>query len=75
MLIEHESVSPLHAILRTTKDHKIQVMDQLSEHGTAIVRLGTNEEVEVAGGLETVENGDTLRIGEREFFVFLLPKL
>jgi len=75
MLIEHPSVSPLHAIIRTTKDNKIQIMDQLSEHGTAITRLGSNEEVEVAGGLETVENGDILRIGEIRFLVFLLPNI
>ena len=62
MLIEHESVSPLHAILRTTKDNKIQIMDQLSEYGTAIIRSGTNEEIQVAGGLETVGNGDILRL-------------
>ncbi len=75
MLIDHPSVSPLHAIIRTTKDNKIQIMDQLSEHGTTIIKLGSNEEIEVAGGLETVENGDTLRIGEISFFVFLLPNL
>ena len=73
MLIEDETVSPLHAILRTTKDHKIQIMDQLSEYGTTIIRAGTNEEIEVAGGLETVENGDILRIGEINFSVVLLP--
>ena len=75
MLIEDETVSPLHAILRTTKDNKIQIMDQLSEFGTAIIRAGTEEEIEVAGGLETVENGDTLRIGERRYSVILLPEV
>lgn len=73
MLIEHASISPLHAILRSTKDGRLQVLDQLSEHGTGITRLGETEEVEVAGGLELVENGDTLRFGERRFLISLLP--
>jgi hypothetical protein len=72
-LIEHETISPLHAILRTTKDGRLQVLDQLSEHGTGITREGESEEIEVAGGLELIQNGDVLRFGERRFLVSLLP--
>lgn len=73
LLIDHESISPLHAILRTTKEGKLQVLDQLSEHGTGITREGETEEIEVAGGLELVQNGDTLRFGNRHFLVCLVP--
>lgn len=73
MLIQDDSVSPLHAILRTTKEGNLQVLDQLSEYGTGITRQGESEEIEVAGGLETVKNGDILRFGKRSFLVCLLP--
>lgn len=73
LLIEDSTVSPLHAILRTTKEGRLQVLDQLSEHGTGITKSGEGEEIEVAGGLELVENGDILRFGERRFLVSLLP--
>ncbi len=73
MLIQDDSVSPLHAILRTTKEGNLQVLDQLFEHGTGITRQGESEEIEVAGGLETVRNGDILRFGKRSFLVCLLP--
>jgi len=74
MLINDKTVSPLHAILRATKDGKVQVLDQLSEHGTAVIKKGEKEETEITGGLEEVNDGDTIRFGERTFEVCLISK-
>ena len=73
ILIDDETVSPLHAIVRATKDGKVQVLDQLSEFGTAVKKPGQEEELEVSGTMVTVDHGDMLRLGERHFVVCLIP--
>lgn len=73
ILIPDESISPLHAILRATKDGKIQVLDQLSEFGTGVMRAGAKQETEIAGGLESISHGDTVRFGERTFVICVVP--
>ncbi|MFN8391723.1 MAG: FHA domain-containing protein [Bdellovibrionota bacterium] len=73
ILIEDETISPLHAIVRATKDGKIQVLDQLSEFGTGITRTGQSEEQEVSGTMVSVDHGDILRLGERRFVVCSIP--
>ena len=74
ILIDDETVSPLHAILRATKEGKMQVLDQLSEHGTGVYRAGEEDEIEVAGGLEDLDHGDTVRFGDRYFLICLVPE-
>ena len=75
ILIDDETISPLHAIIRATKDGKIQVLDQLSEHGSGVVRVGSDEEVDAAGSTVTVEHGDTIRFGSRFFTVCMIPAI
>jgi hypothetical protein len=75
ILIHDETISPLHAILRATKDGKLQVLDQLSEFGTGVKKVGDDEEKEVAGGLEEVNHGDIVRFGERHFVICLVPNV
>jgi hypothetical protein len=75
ILIEDETISPLHAIVRATKEGKIQVLDQLSEFGTGVLRVGQSEEQEVSGTMVAVEHGDVLRLGERHFVVCTIPKV
>lgn len=74
IFINDESISPLHAILRAGKDGTIQVLDQLSEFGTAILRVGEDSEVEISGKLETVCHGDILRFGQRKFVLCCVPQ-
>ncbi len=74
IIIDDETISPLHAIIRATKDGKLQVLDQLSEHGTGVIRAGEDEEIEIAGGLEPLHHGDTVRFGERYYLVSLVPE-
>ena len=75
ILINDETISPLHAIVRATKDGKIQVLDQLSEHGTGLIRSGEEEEEELTGAMASLDHADTIRFGERKFIVCLIPGL
>ena len=72
LIIKNESVSPMHAILRVGKGGEIQVLDQLSEHGTKISRFGSSELEELSGEKTTVEHGDIVWFGERKFHVCVI---
>jgi len=74
MLIDDETISPLHAIIRATTEGKVQILDQLSEFGTGIFRVGSDTEEEVAGTMAVVSHGDTVRFGKRQFTICLVPK-
>ncbi|MBP9838474.1 MAG: FHA domain-containing protein [Proteobacteria bacterium] len=73
ILINHPTISPLHAVVRAAKDGKIQILDQLSEFGTGIVKAGTDEEIDIAGSMIEVAHGDIVRFGERKFVVCSVP--
>ncbi len=75
LLVSDETVSPLHAILRATKEGKVQILDQLSEFGTGVTRAGQSEEVEITGSLETINHGDLVRFGQRHFVVCIVPQV
>lgn len=74
ILIADESISPLHAIMRATKEGRIQVLDQLSEYGSAIQKVGTDQEEDIAGSMVNVEHGDQIRFGKRRFIICLVPR-
>lgn len=73
IVIDHETVSPLHAILRVSDKGAIQVLDQLSEFGTSVTREGSEEEEEIAGSMASISHGDKVRFGERTYVVCLVP--
>jgi pSer/pThr/pTyr-binding forkhead associated (FHA) protein len=73
ILVEDESISPLHAILRGTNEGTVQVLDQLSEFGTGVIRAGSDKEEEVLSSLATLAHGDVVRFGKRHFVVCLIP--
>lgn len=73
IVIEDESVSPLHAVVRATKDGKIQVLDQLSEYGTGVTSTGETEERDATGAMVNVQHGDIVRFGERRFLICMIP--
>ncbi len=75
ILIDDETISPLHAIIRATRDGAIQILDQLSEYGTAVISSGSDEEKEVTGSLVGVDHGDVVRFGERRFVVCRVPEV
>ena len=72
LVINDDTVSPMHAILRIAEDGEVQVLDQLSEHGTRIVRCDTGKEEELSGDKSTIEHGDIILFGERRFNVCIV---
>jgi hypothetical protein len=76
LVITHETVSPMHAIMRIAEGSSVQVLDQLSEHGTRITRGGSGqdagENVLLSGDKASLRNGDILSFGGRSFHVCLV---
>lgn len=76
LIINHDTVSPMHAIMRIADGGAVQVLDQLSEFGTRIVRGGSGqdagEELLLSGDKASIRNGDVLSFGERNFHVCLV---
>lgn len=72
--INDNTISPMHAVLRVTKEGKVQILDQLSEFGTGITRVNADTENDVSGTMETVDHGDIVRFGSRYFVVCLVPE-
>lgn len=72
LLLEDETVSPMHAILRINKGGAVQVLDQLSEHGTKIRRYASGDEEELSGDKGALEHGDVVIFGKREFSVCII---
>lgn len=73
ILINDETISPLHAIIRATAEGKVQVLDQLSEYGTGLFKSGSEEEEEIAGTMAAVNHGDRIRFGKRHFTICMVP--
>jgi hypothetical protein len=73
IIIQDESISALHAIVRATDDGKIQILDQLSEFGTGVTPLGKATEDDVSGSMVSVKHGDSVRFGKRKFIVCCVP--
>lgn len=74
LVINDESVSPMHAVMRIGADGDIQVLDQLSEHGTKITRAGSDTEEQLSGEKSSVGHGDLITFGSRSFYVCLVQK-
>lgn len=75
ILIDHPTVSPMHAILRIAPTGIIQVLDQLSEHGTLIKRSGSDEVETLSGDKSNLEHGDIIQFGERSFYICLIAQV
>lgn len=72
LVIPHESVSPMHAIMRISADGSILILDQLSEHGTRIQRGETGKEESLMGDKSTIHHGDVVIFGECEYHVVVM---
>lgn len=70
--IRDRTVSPMHAIMRVQSGGEVQVLDQLSESGTRIIRAGSNEEELLSGEKGVIRNGDIVSFGDRKYHVCLL---
>ena len=74
LLIKESSVSPMHAIMRITPNGEIQVLDQLSEFGTRIQRFGLDSWEELSGDKASLEHGDVVKFGQRQFNVCVIAR-
>lgn len=72
LVLNHESVSPSHAVLRVATGGAIQVLDQLSESGTRIRKFDTGEEILLSGDKMVLNHGDVVSFGDRNFHVCLI---
>ncbi len=72
LVIGHESVSPMHAIMRISADGSILILDQLSEHGTKIRRGEAGKEDALMGDKSTIHHGDVVIFGECEYHVVVM---
>lgn len=72
LVLASETVSPMHAIMRIGATGEIQVLDQLSEHGTVIQRFGSEDEETLSGDKGSLEHGDVISFGERKLHVCIV---
>ncbi len=74
LVVNDDTVSPMHAIMRITQDAEIQVLDQLSEFGTRIQRAGSEDQEELSGDKGVLGHGDLIMFGERKFHVCIVAR-
>ena len=67
LVLDEESVSSPHAALRGSPQHKLLIQDIFSEHGSYVIRAGTDKESPVNGPTK-LEHGDWLKIGNSTRF-------
>ena len=76
LYLKDESVSPMHAVLRVGQSGDVQVLDQLSEYGTKIKRINSEDsdkldEIELSGEKSVIKHRDVICFGKRKFIVSL----
>lgn len=74
LVLSDESVSPMHAIVRVSSEGDVQILDQLSEFGTRILRARTDDEEDLSGEKSDLFHGDVVSFGERSFSVCLVSR-
>ncbi len=72
IVIGDPSISENHAMIRIHKHGDVELVDQFSEHGTALLRSKNQEEV-LLSAVALLSHGDRLRFGKRHFTVCLVP--
>lgn len=72
LVVAGDSVSPMHAIMRVAAGGGLQVLDQLSESGTRVKRVGQREEEFLSGEKSSLSHGDIVFFGDRKFHVLLV---
>lgn len=72
LVLDDKSVSPMHAIVRLADFGELQILDQLSEQGTRIIRGDSGEEEILSGEKGTAYHGDTIIFGKKKFSVCLI---
>ena len=72
LVLDDESISSPHALVRINADAGIVVQDLMSETGTFVKSQGEEEYVAETEAIQ-LENGDWLKLGDLEFLLALVP--
>ena len=72
LLLRNVTVSPMHAVLRIGMNGSLQILDQLSENGTKILRYDNGQELELSGDKAALNHGDVIQLGDCVFSVCLI---
>lgn len=75
LLVDDDSVSNPHAVIKADKKGNIMLLDQLSESGSAVIRAGTAAEIDAVGTAIELRQGDIIRFGARYFIFCAVPKI
>ena len=75
ILIEDNSISPLHAVIKVSVSGEIQVMDQLSDNGSSVLKINSNSELDASEAPVRLQHGDLVRFGRRYFVFCGVPKM
>jgi len=75
LLIEDESISALHAVIKVLPTGEVHILDQLSEYGTGIMKQGSPHEEDASGGTVKLSHGDVVRFGKRYFVFCSVPRI
>lgn len=72
LVLRHQSVSTMHAIMMVSADGSILILDQLSESGTIIRRAKDGREESLMGDKQTLYHGDVVVFGECAYNVCII---
>lgn len=75
IVIEDGSISALHAVVKVFAKGEVQILDQLSENGTGILKQGGANESDASQGVISLVHGDVVRFGKRYFVYCAVPKI
>lgn len=75
IVIEDDSISLSHAIIKAGSNGSVQILDQLSELGTGVIKQGSEHEDDASDGMIQLFHGDMLRLGKRYFVFCGVPRI
>ncbi len=72
---QDNSISAMHAILKVSKEGDVQILDQLSENGSGVLKIESGKEIDASDSGVKVQHGDLIRFGHRYFVFCAIPKI
>jgi hypothetical protein len=75
IIVEDDSISPLHAVVKVFDKGDVQILDQLSESGTGVLKQGSDSEVDASNGAIFIAHGDVVRFGKRYYVYCAVPRI
>ncbi len=74
IVVDDETISESHATLRVHPNGELDVLDQFSERGTAVLRRESAVEEVLCVSATSVKHGDIVRFGQRRFHVCIVER-